>query len=186
MPPRPRLQLSALSSPSSYLFSAVKPSPFACLQTRSYAALQKKPAGTKKSKATRTTFKPSDISSLEQFSLVDAMRYIRAFEVGRNPAATKYELHVKLRTAKSGPTIKSRIRLPKPVKTDMRICVIATGRQAEAAKAAGAVLVGTDEVFEKVWRGRGTCCDALLSSILTHTTTDPKGRDRFRPCHLSR
>jgi len=156
MPPRPRLQFLALSSPSSYLFSAVKPSPFACLQARSYAVPQKKPAGKKKTKTIRTTFKLSDISSVEQFSLVDAMRYIRAFEVGWDPVATKYELHVKLCTAKSGPTIKSRIRLPKPVKTDMRICVIATGKQAEAAEAAGAVLVGTDEVFEKVWRGRYT------------------------------
>jgi len=78
------------------------------------------------------------------------MRYIRAMEVGRDPVATKYELHVKLRTQKSGPTIKSRIRLPKPVKTDMRICVIAEGKQAEAARQMGAVLVGTEEVFEKV------------------------------------
>ncbi|KAF8250499.1 ribosomal protein L1 [Wilcoxina mikolae CBS 423.85] len=81
------------------------------------------------------------------------MRYIRAMEVGKDPVATKYELHVKLRTQKSGPTIKSRIRLPKPVKTDMRICVIAEEKQAEVARQMGAVLVGTDEVFEKIRNG---------------------------------
>ena len=154
MTPRPRLQLSALPTPSSYLFASVRPASLTCIQTRSYAAPpQKKPASNKKSKAARNHFKPTDVSEVDQFSLVDAMRYIRAFEVGRDPVSMKYELHVKLRTQKSGPTIKSRIRLPKPVKTDMKICVIATGKQAEAAKKAGAVLVGTDDVFEKVRMG---------------------------------
>lgn len=123
---------------------------------RTYAAQpQKKPAGTKKSRAARSHYRPVDTSELDQFSLVDAMRYIRAFEVGRDPVSVKYELHIKLRSQKSGPTIKSRIRLPKPVKTDMRIAVIAEGKHAAAAKAAGAVMVGTEEVFEKVCGGGG-------------------------------
>ncbi|KAA8913318.1 50S ribosomal protein L1 [Sphaerosporella brunnea] len=155
MPPRPRLQLSALPTPSSILFSS-RPAPaVACLrwQVRNYAAPQKKPSGNKKSRGGRTHFKPTDLSQIDQFSLLEAMRYIQAFEVGHDPVATKYELHVKLRTQKSGPTVKSRIRLPKPVKTDLRICVIAEGKQAEAAKAAGASLVGTQEVFEKIQNG---------------------------------
>lgn len=158
MPPRPRLQLSALLTPSSHLLArpAATTGPLTLLRT--YASNpQKKPAGTKKTRATRTHFRPTDVTTVDQFSLVDAMRYIRAFEVGRDPVAMKYEIHVKLRTAKSGPTIKSRIRLPKPVKTDMRICVIAEGKHAAAATAAGAVLVGTEDVFEKVlllrWNG---------------------------------
>jgi large subunit ribosomal protein L1 len=151
MSPRTRIQLTALPTPSSYLFGIPRLSPLVCLQTRSYASpAQKKPPSNKKHKAARSHFAVTDLSAVDQFSLVDAMRYIRAMEVGRDPVATKYELHVKLRTQKSGPTIKSRIRLPKPVKTDMRICVIAEGKQAEAARQMGAVLVGTEEVFEKV------------------------------------
>ncbi|KAI5804907.1 mitochondrial large ribosomal subunit protein L1 [Geopyxis carbonaria] len=137
---------------------------------RHYAAMQKKPSQNKKTKAARTSFRPSDLEQIDQFSLVDAMRYIRAMEVGRDPVQTKYELHVKLKTGKSGPTIKSRIRLPKPVKTDMRICVIAEGKQAEAAKRAGAVLVGTDEVFEKMRNGeldfdKVLCHDASFAAL---------------------
>lgn len=108
---------------------------------------------------TKTHFTPVDLSQVQQFSLLEAVRYIRAFEVGRDPVSTKYEIHVKLRTSKSGPTIKSRIRLPTPVKTDMRICVIAEGEHAEAAKAAGAVLVGTEDVFEEV--NLSVCRDML-------------------------
>jgi large subunit ribosomal protein L1 len=82
-------------------------------------------------------------------------RYIRAFEVGRNPASSKYELHVRLRTLKNGPVVRNRMRLPHPVKTDIRICVIAPpgSKAAEEAKAAGASLVGEDEVFSQVNEG---------------------------------
>lgn len=154
MPPCLRLYASTLHRPLSFL--AAKPLLLSGqhLQCRTYAApKQKKPASNKKTKPTRSHFLPTDLSAIDQFSLFDAMRYIRAFEVGRDPLKTKYEIHIKLHTQKSGPTIKSRIRLPRPVKTDMRICVIAEGKGAEEAKRAGAVLVGTDEVFEKIRNG---------------------------------
>ncbi len=83
-------------------------------------------------------------------------RYIRAFEVGRPPASSKYELHLKLKSLKNGPVIRNRMRLPHPVKTDIRICVICPldSKHAEAARAAGAFLVGEEEIFEAVKEGR--------------------------------
>ena len=82
-------------------------------------------------------------------------RYIRAFEVGQNPSSAKYEMHIKLRTLKNGPVIRNRLRLPHPVKTDIRICVIAPpdSKAAAEARAAGASLVGEDEVFNAVKEG---------------------------------
>lgn len=153
MPPRIiRMPLAWLpTAASACLVGLSKPSSLACLQfRRSYATPQKKLPSKKKQSPSRSHYNVNDLSQVEQFSLVDAMRYIRAMEVGYDPVATKYELHVRLRTQKNGPTIKSRIRLPIPVKTDMRICVIADGAEAEEARRAGASLVGTDEVFEKV------------------------------------
>jgi len=83
-------------------------------------------------------------------------RYIRAFEVGRSPTSSKYELHLKLKSLKNGPVIRNRMRLPHPVKTDIRICVICPpdSKYAEAARAAGAFLVGEEEIFEAVKDGR--------------------------------
>ena len=83
-------------------------------------------------------------------------RYIRAFEVGRPPTSAKYELHLKLKSLKNGPVIRNRMRLPHPVKTDIRICVICppNSKYAEAARAAGASLVGEEEIFEAVKDGR--------------------------------
>ena len=89
-------------------------------------------------------------------TLQKKFRYIRAFEVGRPPTSAKYEVHIKLRANKNGPVIRNRIRLPNPVKTDLRICVICPpdSKAADAARKAGAILVGEDEVFDAVKAGR--------------------------------
>ena len=59
---------------------------------------------------------------------------------------------------KNGPVIRNRIRLPFPVKTDFNVCVICPpdSKFAEDARAAGAVLVGEEEVFEQVKEGKIT------------------------------
>ncbi|KAF2179873.1 ribosomal protein L1 [Zopfia rhizophila CBS 207.26] len=116
---------------------------------------RKEQPGFQKKKKSRSTFIQYDLKNAEQFSLVDAMQYIRAFEVGRNPTSSKYEMHVKLRTLKNGPVIRNRFRLPHPVKTDLRICVICPpdSKAAAEAKAAGASLVGEDEIFNQIKEG---------------------------------
>ena len=83
------------------------------------------------------------------------MQYIRAFEVGRNPSSSKYEVHIRLRTLKNGPAVRNRIRLPHPVKTDLRICVIAPAdsQAGQEARSAGATLVGEEEVFKQIQEG---------------------------------
>jgi len=85
-----------------------------------------------------------------------AHRYLRAFEVGRPPNSSKYEIHLKMKSLKNGPVVRNRLRLPHPVKTDLRICVICPpdSKYAESAKAAGATLVGEEEIFEAVKAGR--------------------------------
>ncbi|KAL2829828.1 ribosomal protein L1-like protein [Aspergillus pseudoustus] len=97
-----------------------------------------------------------DLSQMMQFSLCDAMRYIRAFEAGRSPEATKYEVHIRLKSKRDGPVIRNMIRFPHSVQTESRICVICppNSRIAKEALAAGAVLVGEEEVFEAVKNGR--------------------------------
>ena len=64
-------------------------------------------------------------------------------------------MHIKLDTLKNGPTVRNRLRLPHPVKTDLRICVICPpdSKHAEAARSNGAVLVGEDEIFDAVKAG---------------------------------
>jgi large subunit ribosomal protein L1 len=65
-------------------------------------------------------------------------------------------MHVKLKSLKNGPVLRNRLRLPHPVKTDVRICVICPpdSKYAETAREAGATLVGEDDIFEAVKDGR--------------------------------
>ncbi|TGO26534.1 hypothetical protein BPAE_0057g00100 [Botrytis paeoniae] len=110
----------------------------------------------KKKKKPRTTYRQYDPKDAETFTLCEAMRYLRAFEVGRPPNSSKYEIHLKMKSLKNGPVVRNRLRLPHPVKTDLRICVICPpdSKYAESAKAAGATLVGEEEIFEAVKAGR--------------------------------
>ncbi|KAF9877176.1 putative ribosomal protein L1p/L10e family protein [Colletotrichum karsti] len=87
-----------------------------------------------------------------QFSLCDAMRYLRAFEVGKPPQAIKYEVHVHLKTPRNGSVVKSRIRLPNPVKSDVRVGVICEEGSpiAQQALQAGAVVAGRESIFEDI------------------------------------
>ncbi|KAI4244188.1 MAG: hypothetical protein LQ352_006902 [Teloschistes flavicans] len=84
------------------------------------------------------------------------MRYIRAFEVGHPPTSPKYDLAVKFRTNKNGPVVRNRLRLPHAVDTSTRICVICPpdSIHAEAAKKAGATVVGEETVFDAIKEGR--------------------------------
>ncbi|TVY83727.1 50S ribosomal protein L1, partial [Lachnellula suecica] len=110
----------------------------------------------KKKKKASTTYKQYDLRNEETFSLLDAMHIIRAWEVGQKPTSVKYELALKLKSLKNGPVVRNRLRLPHPVKTDIRVCVICPpdSKYAEAAKAAGAVFVGEEDVFEAVKAGK--------------------------------
>lgn len=76
--------------------------------------------------------------------------------MGQNPASAKYEMAVKFKSLKNGPVVRNRLRLPHPVRTDIRICVICPpdSKYAADALAAGATMVGEDDIFEAVKDGK--------------------------------
>ncbi|KAG7146265.1 50S ribosomal protein L1 like [Verticillium longisporum] len=107
----------------------------------------------KKKKKLNKDYKSYDPTKFPQFSLCDAMRYLRAYEVGRSPTHIKYELSVRFKTPRNGPSVKGRIRFPNPVKTgDVRVAVICPDDSEVAVQAlqAGAVLAGQDAIFEAI------------------------------------
>ncbi|EAA29595.1 60S ribosomal protein L1, mitochondrial precursor [Neurospora crassa] len=114
-------------------------------------------------------FKSWDLTGQQQFSLCDAMRYLRAVEVGQPPLSVKYEVHVKLRTKKNGPVVRDRVRLPTPVKTDTRIAVICPEGSAlqEEAKNLGAVMAGEETLFEAIRSG-----NFPFNKLLCHTESE--------------
>lgn len=98
--------------------------------------------------------RPRDKSVADHSTFGDC-RYIRAFEVGRQPTVSKYELHIRLKSKRDGPVIRNMLRLPHSISTESRIAVICPpgSRQEKEARDAGAVLVGEQEVFDAVKGG---------------------------------
>ncbi|KAF4120716.1 large subunit ribosomal protein L1 [Geosmithia morbida] len=111
----------------------------------------------KKKKVLSKDFKRHRIQKTDfpQFSLCEAMRILRAYEVGQNPGSVKYETHIHLKTLRNGPVIKSSIRLPNPVQSEWQIAVICPegSEVATAATAAGAKAVGEETLFEAIRQG---------------------------------
>lgn len=102
--------------------------------------------------------------------------YARAFEVGQSPYTVKYDLAIKLRTAKTGAIIKSRVRLPHSVRSDRRIGVICKEGSAVAikAKAAGAVAVGEETMFDLIRSGK----IAFTSVICDQSSADKLAKQK--------
>ncbi|KAM0561661.1 hypothetical protein ACHAPJ_002829 [Fusarium lateritium] len=109
---------------------------------------------TKKKRAIPKDFKRHNLNKRDfpQYSLCEAMRVLRATEVGQPPASIKYELHINLKTARNGPVIKNSVRLPHPVQSDWQIAVVCPegSEIARDATAAGAVAVGEETLFEAI------------------------------------
>ncbi|KAK6833474.1 Ribosomal protein L1p/L10e [Apiospora arundinis] len=104
----------------------------------------------------------------EQFSLCDAMRYLRAAEVGRPPSSVTYEVALKVRTIKNGPVIRNRIRFPYPVKNDTRIGVICPeGSNAmHDARTGGAVAFGEQSLFDLI---KANANNLPFNRLICHT-----------------
>ncbi|KAF4589222.1 60S ribosomal protein L1 [Ophiocordyceps camponoti-floridani] len=104
-----------------------------------------------------------------QFSLCDAMRVIRAAEVGQPPTTIKYELHIMLSGHRRGPAVRGTIRLPAPAQNDWQIAVICPEGSQEAmqATAEGAVLVGEEKIFEAVRKQ-----DFTFDRLLCHESSE--------------
>lgn len=81
--------------------------------------------------------------------------YIRAFEAGQSPVTTKYDLAINLKTNRNSPVVRNGIRLPHPVDVTQRIAVICPpgSKAAQDALAAGASVVGEEEIFDAVKAG---------------------------------
>ncbi|OIW30182.1 ribosomal protein L1 [Coniochaeta ligniaria NRRL 30616] len=159
-----RLSLSASSRPSAS--SAISIPRFllplaghASSQSR-FASGSQRAGGQKKKeekkKKTHKSFRSYDLSDQEQFSLCDAIRYARAFEVGHPPNVVKYDLAVKLRTLKNGPMVRNRIKLPHPVKSDIRVGVVCPENSTIAieARQLGAIAVGEESLFASIREGK--------------------------------
>ncbi|KAK1825803.1 ribosomal protein L1-like protein [Podospora conica] len=123
-----------------------------------------------KKKKTHKTYRSTDLRAMEQSSLCDAMRYLRAFEVGNPPSSVKYEIAVKFKSGKNGPVLRDRIKLPFAIKSDARIAVICPEDHPMRTEALdlGAVAVGEESIFESIRDGTYT-----FNKLICHADSEP-------------
>ncbi|KAF3056265.1 54S ribosomal protein L1, mitochondrial [Daldinia childiae] len=117
-------------------------------------------------------YKYATPSKEERHSLCDAMRYLRAAEVGRPPSSVTYELALKIRTPKNSPVLRNRIRLPYPVKNDTQIAVICkegSGAMHDA-RAGGAVAFGEESLFELI---KANPSKLPFNRLICHVDSEP-------------
>jgi large subunit ribosomal protein L1 len=135
------------------------------------AAKKAKVKAKKNQKQRDPYFKVYDMKDMKQFALCDAVRYIQAFEIGKASPTSKYEVHIRLKTKRTGATIRpNQLKLPHAVKADVRFAVVCPpGKAANAAKAAGAVLVGEEDIFEALKTG-----SVPFERLLAHPLSLPK------------
>lgn len=110
----------------------------------------------KKRRKVSKTYRRDDLRKAEQFSLLEAMRYLKAFEVGRNSKHVKYELYVTFKTIKNSPVVRGAIKVPNAIDSSNRVAVIAppNSAAAQAALAAGADIVGEDDLLAQIKSGK--------------------------------
>lgn len=116
-------------------FSTMFARPLACRAIRSYA--------TKRQRIT---------TQKDAIDLSEAFRVLKALEVGH--PEHQIEAHVQCKIEKSTPLIRGSVILSKSIKQEPTVLVFATGKKAEEAKAAGAQLVGGEELIEQVKAGQ--------------------------------
>ncbi|PGG95208.1 ribosomal protein L1 [Helicocarpus griseus UAMH5409] len=162
-----------MATPSRYMFpltrgivsafrSPIRPSnpallPFLCpvqqqQQQARNAVTRAKSKKNAKSKKKFKTYIQHNMKDAIQFTLCDAMRWIRAFEAGRPLESVKYEVHVRLRSLRGGAVLRNQLRLPHSVQPLARVCVICPpgSRAAKEAASVGAEVIGEEEVFEEI------------------------------------
>jgi len=105
-------------------------------------------------KKRRNHYLVPDLTDMPKYSLCDAVRYFRAFEVGGRDKALKYEMAIRLRTLRDGQVVRNRIRLPHPVTTNQKIVVICPDEMAEMAREAGAYMAGKNTIIEDIKEDR--------------------------------
>lgn len=135
-------------------------------QTRQATMVKKREKKTK-----HKAFRVHDKAKLEQYSLCDAMRYLRAVEVGRPPLSICYDLAVKLQTNKDGAVLRDRIRLPFPTSSDFRIAVVCKegSKIATDARMDGAVAAGEESLFAAIKAG-----EINFNRLLCHVDSVPE------------
>ena len=115
----------------------------------------------KRSKSYRAAAEKIDRDAL--YSPLEAVRLARDTSTTKYDATVEVALRLGVDPRKADQMVRGTVNLPHGTGKTARVLVFATGERAEAARAAGADIVGADELIEEVQNGR-LDFDAVVAS----------------------
>ena len=111
----------------------------------------------------------------ERYSIMDAVQVLKAMPHVKFDETVDLAIKLGVDTRKSDQTVRGAVALPKGTGKSVKVCVVADGAQAEEAKAAGADIVGYEDVVEKI-KGNWTDFDILIATPDAMKLVRPLGR----------
>ncbi|RJK93437.1 50S ribosomal protein L1 [Vallicoccus soli] len=115
----------------------------------------------KRSKSYRASAEKVDADAL--YSPLEAVRLAKDTSTTKYDATVEVALRLGVDPRKADQMVRGTVNLPHGTGKTARVLVFATGDRAEAARAAGADVVGADELIEEVQKGR-LDFDAVVAS----------------------
>ena len=111
----------------------------------------------------------------ERYSILDAVNVLKAMPHVKFDETVDLAIKLGVDTRKSDQTVRGAVALPRGTGKSVKVCVVADGAQAEEAKAAGADIVGYEDVVEKI-KGNWTDFDILIATPDAMKLVRPLGR----------
>jgi len=115
----------------------------------------------KRSKKYRAATEKYDVTSV--YAPVEAMKIVRETSVTKYDSTVEVSLSLGVDPRKADQAIRGTVNLPHGTGKTARVLVFAGGERAEEARAAGADIVGADELIDEVAKGR-LDYDAVVST----------------------
>ncbi len=115
----------------------------------------------KRSKKYRAATEKYDVASI--YAPVEAMKIVRETSVTKYDSTVEVSLALGVDPRKADQAIRGTVNLPHGTGKTARVLVFAGGERAEEARAAGADIVGADELIDEVAKGR-LDYDAVVST----------------------
>jgi len=115
----------------------------------------------KRSKSWRSANEKLDV--LKEYSLEEALAFLKETSTVKFDETIDIAMRLGVDPRKSDQAVRGSVVLPAGLGKDVKVVVFAQGEKAEAAKAAGADIVGTDELAAKI-KGGWTDFDSVIAT----------------------
>lgn len=111
----------------------------------------------------------------DKYTIAEALNILKAMPHVKFDETVDLALKLGVDTRKSDQTVRGAVALPRGTGKAVKVCVVADGAQADEAKAAGADIVGYEDVVEKI-KGGWTDFDILIATPDAMKLVRPLGR----------